>query len=354
MNFTRSGRPVYVTLLQEFKRCPPRFFNATVTDRGNFIMPHDPAQINVCDRTKEGKSLFPDTMGGVLVVHTETEFQQLTARLLERPIFFTVSVERHSKQMFSKVTHITKGRLAVFVNTQHPHVHHLIQSRLAQGMDSLKRGKHFAVEFDFNNIFASWMRGMYVSADLQSSLASIHYTAGSGKVTVTSYSEPNECFTDPCSLVLMCMFCLPCCLLTCPCYRIHRAVTVDDSGGEVRGLVASYYSPEAELQGMQQVLAGVLQMLAQNNAAQVNAPPTYDAATGSNLAYGGSQVVNRQPGYPQPVGQQVGYGQPGVQQPGYAVPMVQYPGHAQTVAQQPGYPQPVVGQQPGYARPVVQ
>ncbi|XP_038067777.1 uncharacterized protein LOC119737465 [Patiria miniata] len=379
MDFTPSGKPIYITLLEEFKRCPPRFFTATSTSHGNPVLRHDPARINVCDRSQQGKSMFPDTMGGVLVITTETELQQLTARLLERPIFFTVSIERSASEVCSKVTHTTRGRLAVFVNTQHPHVHHLIQSQLAQCMDTLKQGKNFAVEFDFNDVFVTWMKAVYQEADLQTMDCgcNIKYSCSSGKVTVTNYSEFEEIFACTPSLLVMFVVCLPCCLLTFPFYRIHRAVNVEDFGGKVTGLQPSYWSAEAEMQGMEEILSRVLQLIAQDNAAEVRTPdmpPSYDAATGSNLAYGGSQVVNRQPGYPQPVGQQVGYGQPVVQQPGYAVPMGQHPGYAQTMAQQPGYaqtmaqqpgyaqtmaqqpgyPQPMVGQQPGYARPVVQ
>ena len=38
------------------------------------------------------------------------------------------------------------GQLAVTVNTKHPHIAHLLQTQLAQGMAALKEGKNFAVE----------------------------------------------------------------------------------------------------------------------------------------------------------------------------------------------------------------
>ena len=32
------------------------------------------------------------------------------------------------------------------VNTKHPHILHLLQTKLAQGMEAMKQGKQFAVE----------------------------------------------------------------------------------------------------------------------------------------------------------------------------------------------------------------
>ncbi|XP_022106657.1 uncharacterized protein LOC110987853 [Acanthaster planci] len=319
MDLTPSGDAIYITLLEEFQRCPPQFFTPNPSST---VFRHDVEQVNVCDRSKRSKSMFPDSMGGVLVISTEAQLQQLTSRLLERPIFFTVDIERTVNEMCSKVTRETRGRLAVTVNTKHPHVHQLMMSWLAQGADALRRGQNFAVEFDFDGIFISWLKDVYQRADMEVFDCgwNIMYSCKNGKVTVTNYSEFDDMFACEPSLAIACVICLPCCLLAFPCYRIHRAIKVEDFGGKVNGIKATYWNANAQLQGMESVITHVLALIAQDNAAQartVDMPPSYDAAVGDPVVGGGQQRTSHLGGIQQPVGQPV------VQQPGYAQPMGQ-------------------------------
>ncbi|XP_071785779.1 uncharacterized protein [Asterias amurensis] len=306
MNLTSTGQAIYVTLISEFMRNPGRFF--TVHGR---TFRHNPQQLNVCDRSSKRKTMFPDSMGGVLKVSTEAELQSLINRLMQNPIFFTVDIERSSKATCSNVRYITRGQLAVTVNTKHPHIAHLLQTQLAQGMAALKEGKNFAVEFNFNPIMVSWVQSLFQNQDdLDMCGCNTSYSSENGKVTVTSYSEFEDCFGCQYPGVLAWVVCFPCCLLSCPCYRVHRALTVEDFGGPVSGVIATYWSPVAQLRNLEETVACVLQLLNQEPAREattVDLPPSYNDAVAR-----GPTPVGPAAYYP-PASQVQAYDQPQVQ-----------------------------------------
>ncbi len=166
------------------------------------------------------------------------------------------------------------------VNTKHPHIAHLLQTELAKGMAALKEGKNFAVEFNFNPVMVSWVQSLFQNQD-SGDLCVWDTTYGSehGKVTVTSYSEFEDCFACQYPSVLAWVVCFPCCLLTCPCYRFHRALTVEDFGGPVSGVIAAYWSPVAQLRNLEETIACVLHLLNQEQAREattVDLPPSYN------------------------------------------------------------------------------
>ena len=61
--------------------------------------------------------------------------------------------------------------------------------------------------------------------------------------------------------------------------QVHRALTVEDFGGPVSGVIATYWSPVAQLRNLEETVACVLQLLNQEPAREattVDLPPSYN------------------------------------------------------------------------------
>ncbi|XP_022106641.1 uncharacterized protein LOC110987840 [Acanthaster planci] len=254
LNLTPAGPAINVTLMEQFLQAPPTCFRVVErpTRKRQRFLSHDPTKITSCARSMS--KIFPDTKGGCLWVHNEAELESLTKTLLSLPIFLTATAVRtHRKSGVRKVTVVTKAKVAVIVNTQHVQIQHHFKTMLAEAVDLMRKGKKFAVEFDFNPVLAEWLESAFVSMGKDGASYNTWYSSRHAKITITNCGERISTFVcsegglSSCCLLSWVAF-FPCCLMVCPIYRLQRALRVTDFGGRVpEELYATTFCPTMEI-----------------------------------------------------------------------------------------------------------
>ncbi|XP_038069850.1 uncharacterized protein LOC119739088 [Patiria miniata] len=255
LNLSPGGPAVNVALMDDFLAAPPDFFTFARDDgrkkRRRPRLTHDPERVIVCARSAK----FLNSKGGCLMVRNESDLETITEDLLTLPLVFSVLVKRYHKSGSTSIAE--KGKAVVIVNTQHPVIKEHFEKLLSKAMRLMRKGKRFALEFDFNKVIEEWMQSAFVWAghddgdtsclDRQALYVSMH-----GKVTVTNHGRKAEVFAcrdviKSEELAMWWALCFPCCLCVCPVYKVQRALLVTDLGGRVEGVNVIVFLPLGEL-----------------------------------------------------------------------------------------------------------
>lgn len=236
----QGAHAISVTLFSDFLRNPPLDFFEVREGPGHPIFLHNRQRINLCTHSYKRKEYFPDSMGSVMKVNSMGDLESLSERLLKNPLFFDVFLERDAKVPYGRTRYITKGEFVVTVWPQHPAIRNKILTLLENARADLEAGRKFAIELNFTSAMKEWYKTLFTQDDEDHNGCYIYsmYDCKYARLCITNESEFADCYgcNLPESLVLW-MICLPCCLLTCPCYRVHRCFSVVDHGGEIDATV---------------------------------------------------------------------------------------------------------------------
>ncbi|XP_072028863.1 uncharacterized protein [Amphiura filiformis] len=235
----QGASPLTVTLFSDFVQHPPREYFEVREGPGHPIYLHNRQKINMCTHSPKRKDYFPDSMGSEMKVNTLAELESLAARLLKNPIFFDVILERDSHKPYDRHRYITKGEFVVTVWTQHPAIRSQLQTLFEKAKEDLRAGRNFAIEINFTSAIKDWLKTLFVEDDAANSGCYIYsmYDCKYARLCVTNYSEFMDCYGCNKEGLILWLICLPCCLLSCPCYRAHRCFTVVDHGGDIQASV---------------------------------------------------------------------------------------------------------------------
>ncbi|XP_071958128.1 uncharacterized protein [Antedon mediterranea] len=316
-----TERPmISVMLMSELVKSPPDFFEIRQdVGREHPIFIHDHHKVNVCVHSTKYKTWFPDTLGEILKVNNDTELESLSRSILSKPLFFDVHLERNSK--LANHRHITTGDFAVVVNPQHPVIRQQISKLLEEGKGDMRAGRNFALEFDFNDVIKSWFKQLMSEDGVTSSACYTMWDCNHASIVITNSSEYLHCYDVSLENSILWMICFPCCLLTCPCYRVHRCFSCVDRSVSMQGEVV-YVS----MAGWQRTLTAAAIMRA------------IQAQMGANVQLSSTQIV----GPPQV---QVSIGNPAVTaQPYSSYPNQQHQVPYPSQRHQPPYPQSAMPQ----------
>ncbi|XP_070565570.1 uncharacterized protein [Ptychodera flava] len=172
-------------------------------------------------------------------VNNEDELENWRQSILSKPMFLDVFCTR--RVALGVVTIVYKIYFAVLVNTRHPQIRQQLERGFGEAKRLMGEGKDFSIEFDFTTPVREW----YSVASQQSSGSCSGSIFGKyGRVCITNSSKYASCFRCTRETAPWWVLCLPCCLLTCPCYAIHRGVTCEDIeitiGGEVTLMIPEH------------------------------------------------------------------------------------------------------------------
>ncbi|PIK44069.1 hypothetical protein BSL78_19086 [Apostichopus japonicus] len=197
------------------------------------ISPAEPDDIIVCiesNMLQAHRLVFPENRGRILMSRTVNQMNGLAYQLISRPLLMVVRVmyraQRNSK-WYLQVAYLT-----VLINTKHPSIQSQLEDGLKRGLRSITNGRQFAVELNFNAMIASWLKTVLCREHVlwtTSHSCEFFLRCEGASLVITNCSEYNSLFdvrAPGCCCIWM--FCLPCCLITCPAYTVTRRITVDD------------------------------------------------------------------------------------------------------------------------------
>lgn len=223
-----------LTLTQDFLSTPPPFFQVHC-GIGDPSIKHDRSQVTVCVSSTKHKNWFPDSMGSVLKVTSDSDYENLVQGLLSRPLFLDVALERFTAPACENYQKTTKADMFVTVNTAHPVIKSQLLKVIDEGRTLIRAGKKFAMKITFNGVLKDWFRSLLAGDEgLLSCLNTVAF-AENASIVITNTSEFFEPYGCNPSLICCTICCLPCCLLTCPLYRLHRILTTTDRKVKIQG-----------------------------------------------------------------------------------------------------------------------
>ncbi|XP_033120888.1 uncharacterized protein LOC117120010 [Anneissia japonica] len=319
-----TQRPmISVMLMSELVKCPPSFFEIRQdVGREHPIFIHDHHKVNVCVHSSKYKTWFPDTLGEILKVHNETELESLSRSLLSKPLFLDVHLERNSK--LANHRHITTGDFAVVVNPEHPVIRQQMAKILEEGKADMSAGRSFALEFEFNDVIKAWFKQLMSEDGITDSACYTLWECNHGRIVITNSSEYLHCYDVSLENTIIWMICLPCCLLTCPCYRVHRCFSCVDRSVTVQGEVVYVSMNRWQRTLTAAAIMQAIQSQMQSPRTQVVGPPQAYNTVNPPVT---TQPQTAYPGYPHPAQhQQATYPYPAQPAPH---PQVAYPSASQ-------------------------
>nr|XP_006825784.1 PREDICTED: uncharacterized protein LOC102809401 [Saccoglossus kowalevskii] len=233
---------------------------------------HDPHRVNVFLHSDQHKGTFRSTHGGTILVSNEQELEDWRQNILSKPMFLDVFCKR--RVALGVVTIVYEIYFAVLINTRHPHIKQQIERGFNEARRLVSEGKNYSVEFDFTSPIREW----YSDASQQiNGMCAGSIFGKYGRLCITNTSKFKPCFRCNLETTRYWILCLPCCLLSCPFYSLHRHLTCEDVnitiGAEVALLVPEHLVTPS-LAGVE--ISNDSQYVEHPAAIVVQPPPSYE------------------------------------------------------------------------------
>ncbi|XP_064612184.1 uncharacterized protein LOC135476180 [Liolophura sinensis] len=208
-----SISPVTIVSWNEFMADPTLMYNLFTRNPRSGQFQFDPARVNV----------MASSTSRTLKVETMEELLTWERDLLSKPLLLDMMAV-HSKTdnyVYVRVTTRWRGHFAVLLNPLNPAVRRPMEEEFRKAREHMSNGDKFCLEFDLGPCIENWYAEMLDGA--QGCYTSTK--SSQARFYITNSSKYQHCFD--CNAI-WCVLCLPCWILSAPCYMTHRACTVKD------------------------------------------------------------------------------------------------------------------------------
>ncbi|XP_070566704.1 uncharacterized protein [Ptychodera flava] len=189
-----------------------------------------------CPSSLPGDRLKMRRLDWTLKVRTIEDLESLSNSLFSKPLL--LDVEWKWRRPHRGYDAVSVEYSLVVVNTSNRYVRLQLEEGFKEARRSLKAGRKFSIEFDFTRLVVQWYTKIVREMEGGDDVCSCGENVGRyGRLCITNASKYWPYFRFNNHTCPYWCLCLPCCLLTYPCYEIHRQLSCTDVYFEMTGEV---------------------------------------------------------------------------------------------------------------------